>query len=138
MLGQINKPEPLLTPDAGKIYNAALKEANKTKIIRWLTLTNSFQEIIRSTCNVKPMSHVSDIDFCFDMWTKFETLYQVTRFIECNAIFICLSSQTASDFSNVAQFADSLKRDYTHLKKIGVKDLLDWVFTTLLFHSLDF
>ena len=83
------------------------------------------------------MSHVSGIDLCSDMWTKFEMFYWDTGFMEHNAIFIYLSSQTALNFSNVAQFADSLKCNYIHLKKIGVKDLSDWVFTILLFHNLD-
>ena len=65
------------------------------------------------------------MDLCSNMWTKFKTLYRDTGFMEHNAIFICLSFQTASDFSNVAQFADSLKRNCTRLKEIGVKYLPD-------------
>ena len=71
------------------------------------------------------MSHVSGIDLYFNMWAKFETLYQDTGFMECNAILIQLSSQTVSNFNNVAQFTDSLKRDYTRLKEIGTKDVPD-------------
>ncbi len=116
MLGQIKKPESLPTPAASTVQDAALKEANEAKIIRWLTLTDSLRGVIRSTCNVEPMSHVSCMDLCSDMWTKFETLYRDTGFMERDAIFIRLSSQTASDFSNVAQFADSLKRDCTRVR----------------------
>lgn len=71
------------------------------------------------------MSHVSDMDFCFDMWTKFELFYYDTSFMERNVIFIQLLSQTALDFSNDAQFADSPKRNSTRLKKIGTKDVPD-------------
>ncbi len=102
MLGQFKKPEPFPTPSAGKVQDAALKEAKKAKIMRWPTLTYSLRGVIRSTCNVELMSHVSDIDPCSDMWTKFETLYRDTDFMERDAIFIRLSSQMASDFSKVA------------------------------------
>ena len=71
------------------------------------------------------MSYMSGMDPCSDMWTKFEVLYWDIGFIERNAIFIQLFTQTASDFSNIAQFADSLKRDCTRLKKIGTKDVSD-------------
>ena len=71
------------------------------------------------------------------MWTKFEALYRNTGFMERNAIFIRLSTQTALDFSNVAQFADSLKRNCTRLKEIGTKDVLDKEFTSWLLHDLD-
>lgn len=137
MLGQIEKPAPLPTPEAGEVHDAALKEANEAKIMRWLTLTDSLRGVIRSTCNIEPMSHVSGMDLCSDMWSRFETLYRDTGFVERDAIFIRLSSQTASDFSTVAQFADSLKRDCTRLKEIGTKDVPDWMFTTWLLHGLD-
>lgn len=57
--------------------------------------------------------------------------------MENNVIFICLCFQTALNFNNVIQFANSLKYNYIHLKKIGIKNLLDWVFTLLLFYNLD-
>ncbi len=126
MLGQISMPVPLPPPTAGTIQDPVLKEANEAKIMRWLTLTDSLRGVIRSTCNVEPMSYMSSMDLCSDMWTKFEALYRDTGFMEHNAIFIQLSTQTASDFSNVAQFADSLKCDCTRLKEIGTKDVPDW------------
>lgn len=67
---------------------------------------------------------------CPTMWTKLETLYRDTGFMGRDAILIRLSSRTASDFSNVSQFADSLKRDCTRLKEIGTKNVPDWIFTT--------
>ena len=57
--------------------------------------------------------------------------------MERDAILIRLSSQTASDLSNVTQFADSLRRDCTGLKEIGMKNVSDWMLTTWLFHSFD-
>lgn len=137
MLGEINKPSSLPAPEEGKVHDAALIEANEAKIMRWLTLTNSLRRVIRSTCNAEPMSHVGGMDLCSDMWAKFETLYRDTEFMERDAILIRLSSRTASDFSNVAEFADSLKRDCTRLKEIGTKDVPDWMFTTWLLHGLD-
>ncbi len=88
MLGQIEKPAPLPTPEAGKVHDTALKEANEAKIMRWLMLIDSLRGVIRSTCNIEPMSHVSGIDLCSDMWSKFETLYRDTGFMERDAIFI--------------------------------------------------
>ena len=137
MLGQIPMPAPLSPPAAGTVQDPVLKEANDAKIMRWLTLTDFLRGVIRSTCNVEPMSHVSGMNLCSDMWTKFEALYWDTGFMERNAIFIQLSTQTASDFSNIAQFANSLKRDCTRLKEIGTKDIPDWQFTTWLLHGLD-
>lgn len=73
------------------------------------------------------MSHVSSLDLCSDMWTKFELLYRDTGFMERDTILIRLSSKTASDFEDVAHFANSLKRDSTRLKEIGTKDVPDWM-----------
>ncbi len=67
MLGQIKKPESLSNPGAGTVHDVAPKEANKAKIIRWLTLTDSLRGVIRSKCNLEPMSHVSGIDLCYDI-----------------------------------------------------------------------
>ena len=104
MLGEINKLALLPTLEEGKIHNGVLKVANKAKIMRWLTLTDSLRGIIRTKCNVDPMSYVSSIDLFSDFRAKFETLYRDTRFMELDAILIQLSSRTASDFSKVAQF----------------------------------
>lgn len=83
------------------------------------------------------MSYVSGIDLCSDIWPKFEALYWDIGFIERNTIFIQLSTQTASNFSNVAQFADNLKCNCTCLNEIGTKDVPDWQFTTWLLYGLD-
>lgn len=60
-----------------------------------------------------------------DMWKKFKTFYRDTRFIKRNVIFIYLSTETLSDFVNVTEFADNIKRNSTQIKKIGIKDVLD-------------
>ena len=83
------------------------------------------------------MSQVSGIDLCSNMLTKFGALYWDTGFMERKAIFIQLSIQTASNFSNIAQFADKLKRNCIRLKEIGTTDVPDWQFTTWLLHGLD-
>lgn len=75
MLGRIAMPAPLFSLAVGTVQDLVLKEANEAKIIRWLTLTDSLQGVIRSNCNIEPMSHVSSINLCSDMWTKFVTLY---------------------------------------------------------------
>ena len=62
MLGEINKPASLPTLEEGKVHDAVLKEANKAKIMRWLTFTDSLRGVIKSTCNVELMSHVSGMD----------------------------------------------------------------------------
>lgn len=36
----------------------------------------------------------------------------------------------------MACFADNLKYNFTQLKKIGTKDVSDWIFTTWLLNSL--
>lgn len=136
MLGEIKKPESLPAQAKGKQLDPILKEANETTIIKWLTLTDSLRDVIRSTCNIEPLSHVSGMALCSDMWAKFESLYRDTGLDERDAIFIRLSTLTASDFANVAQFAGSLKRDHTRLKEIGTKDVPDWMFTTWLLHGL--
>lgn len=137
MLGEITKPEPLPAPADGKPLDATLKEANEAKILKWLTLTEFLRDVIRSSCDIEPMSYISGMALCSDMWAKFESLYRDTGFVERDEIFIRLSSQTASDFHDVAQFANSLKRDSARLKEIGTKDVPDWMFTTWLLHGLD-
>lgn len=56
--------------------------------------------------------------------------------MERDTILIRLSSKTASDFENVAHFADSLKLDSIRLKEIGTKDVPDWMFTSWLLRGL--
>ncbi len=137
MLEEINKPAPLPTLEEGKVHDVLLKEANEDKIIRWLTITESLRGVIRSTCIKKPMSHINDMDLCSNIWTKFETLYWDTEFIERDTILIRLSPWTFSDFSNVAQFAESLKCHCKCSKRTGTKDVLDWIFTIWVLHGLD-
>ena len=71
---------------------------------------------------------------------KFEPLYSLywdTGFIERDAIFICLSTQTSLDFANVTVFADNIKRNLTRLKEIGTKNVPDWMYTTWFLNGLD-
>lgn len=57
MLGEIPKnispPEKELTPTT--------KEAFETKLMQWLTITDSIQGAIRITCTIDPMSHIGDM-----------------------------------------------------------------------------
>ena len=76
------------------------------------------------------MSHIGDMGLASEMWIKFELLYQDTEFIERDSIFIRFSTQTLSDFDNVAQFVDNIKRNFTWLKEIGTKDVPDCMYTT--------
>ena len=101
MLRQIPMPAALPLLTAGTVQDPVLNEANKAKIMKWLTLTYLLWGVIRLTCNVEPMLHMSGMDLCSNMWTKFEALYWDTGFMERNEIFIRLSTQTASDFSNL-------------------------------------
>ena len=82
------------------------------------------------------MSHVSDMGLASEMWKRFESLYRDTGFIERDSIFIRLSTQTLSDFDDVAQFADNIKRNSIRLKEIGTKDVPDWMYTTWFLHGL--
>lgn len=45
--------------------------------------------------------------------------------MERNTILIWLSSKIASNFEDMAHFANSLKHDFTQLKKIDTKDVFD-------------
>lgn len=135
MLGQIVEPKAP-SPPQGKELDEQTKEAYQTKLLQWLTVTDSLQKVIRSTCTLDPLSHVNNLDLCSDIWTKFEHLYRDTGFMERDTILIRLSSKTASDFEDVAHFAASLKRDSTRLKEIGFTDVPDWVFTTWLLQGL--
>ena len=71
------------------------------------------------------------------MWKKFESLYRDTGFIERDSIFIRLSTQTLSDFADVAEFADNIKRNSIRLKEIGTTDVPNWMYTTWLLNGLD-
>ena len=135
MSGEIKKPKSPSPPD-GKELDDKTQESYDAKLLQWLTLTDSLRRVIRSTCTLDPMSHVSNLELCSDMWAKFELLYRDTGFIERDAILIRLSSKTSSDFDDVAQFAYSLKRDSTRLKEIGTTDVPNWMFTTWLLHGL--
>lgn len=120
MLGQIPRP---ITPPA-KESTPELKEAYDAKLMKWLTITDSLRGAIRTTTTIDPMSHVGDLELASDMWIKFQTLYRDSGFIERDTILMRLSTQTLSDFENVAQFADSIKRDSIRLKEIGTSDVL--------------
>lgn len=118
MLGEIAKSKAP-SPSEGTELDEETKEAYNAKLLPWLTVTDSLRGVIRSTCTLDPMSHVSNLELCSEMWAKFELLYRDTGFMERDAILIRLSNKTASDFDDVAHFADSLKRDSTRLKEIG-------------------
>ena len=135
MLGQIIEPKAP-SPPQGKELDEKTKEAYDTKLLQWLTVTDSLRKVIRSTCTLDPLSLVNNLDLCADIWTKFEHLYRDTGFMERDTILIRLSSKTASDFEDVAHFAASLKRDSTRLKEIGITDVPDWMFTTWLLQGL--
>lgn len=132
MLGQIPKPAP-----PPKDATPVIQEAFDTKLMKWLTITDSLCGAIQTTCMIDPMSHVGDMELPSDMWKKFESLYRDTGFIERDSIFIRLSTQTLSDFADVAEFADNIKRNSTRLKEIGTTDVPNWMYTTWLLNGLD-
>ncbi len=132
MLGEI--PQPISPPE--KELTPTTKEAFETKLMKWLTFTDSIRGAIHTTCTIDPMSHVGDMGLASEMWKRFESLYRDTRFIKCDSIFIRLSTQTLSDFDDVAHFADNIKRNSIWLKEIGTKDVLDWMYTTWFLHGL--
>lgn len=135
MLGEIAKPKAPSPPES-KELDEKTKEAYDTKLFQWLPVTDSLRGVIRSTCTLDPMPHVSNLDLCSNIWAKIELLYRDTGFMERDTILIRLSSKTASDFENVAHFADSLKLDSIRLKEIGTKDVPDWMFTSWLLCGL--
>lgn len=49
--------------------------------------------------------------------------------MEQDTILMQLLNKTVSDFENVIYFANSLKWDLMQLKKIGIKNVPDWLFT---------
>ena len=83
------------------------------------------------------MSHIGEMELASDMWKKFESFYQDTGFIEHDSIFIRLSTQTLSDFVDVAEFADNIKQNSTYLQKIGTTDVPTWMYITGLLNGLD-
>lgn len=104
--------------------------------MKWLTITDSLRGAIRTTSTIDPMSHVGDMELGSEMWKRFESLYRDSGFIEHNTIFMRLSTQTLSDFDNVAQFADTIKRNSIRLKEIGTTDVPDWMYTSWFLHGL--
>lgn len=74
MLGQIAEPKAF-SPSKGKKLDKKTKKTYDTKLIQWLIVTNSFSGLIKSIYTIDFMSHVSNLDFCSDIWTKFEHLY---------------------------------------------------------------
>ena len=139
ILGEIKKPKFPSPPD-GKELGGKTQESYDAKLLQWLKVTDSLRGVTRSTCTLVPMSHVSNLEFCFDIWAKFELLYRDTGFMERDAIPIRLSSKTSSDlvsdFDDIAQFVHNLKRDSTRLEEIGTTDVPSWMFTTWLLHGL--
>ena len=125
MLGEIPKP---ISPSENEL-TPTTKEAFETKLMKWLTITDSIQGAIRTTCTIDLMSQVGDMGLASEMWKRFESLYRDTGFIERDSIFIRLSTQTLSDFDDVAQFADNIKRNSIRFKEIGTKEVPDWMYT---------
>lgn len=78
------------------------------------------------------MSHVGDMGLASNMWKRIESLYRDTRFIERDSIFIRLPTETLSDFDDVAQFADDIKRNSIRLHEIDTKDVPDWMYMALV------
>lgn len=76
------------------------------------------------------MPHVGDMELVSDMWERFETLYRDSRFIERNTIFMRLSTQTLSDFHEVSQFTDTIKRNSIRVREIDTTDVPDVLYTT--------
>ena len=87
MLGENKKPKSPSPPD-GEELDEKTQESYDAKLLQWLTVTDSLRGVIRSTCTLDPMSHVSNLDLCSDMWAKFELLYRDTGFMERDAILI--------------------------------------------------
>lgn len=107
MLGEIPKPTP---PEKLTLEN---KEVFETKLMKQLIITDPIQGAIWITCTIDPISHIGDMGLASNMWKKFKSLYQDTKFIKCNTIFIYLSTQILSNFDDVAQFVDNIKRNFT-------------------------
>lgn len=97
--------------------------------MKWLTNIDFIQKAIWITCMIEPILYVEDMGLASDIWKKFESLYQNNRFIECNAIFICFFTQIFSDFNDVVQFTDNIKRNSTRFKEIVIKNISDWQYT---------
>ncbi len=117
--GEIAKPKATSPSEKNEEVNKETEESYDAKLFSWLSVTDSPPEVIRSTCTYYLMFHVGNLKLCSNTWAKFEFLYQGTGFIEQDTILIRLSSKITSDFNGVAYFADHLKRDSTHLKKLA-------------------
>ena len=126
MLGQIPRPSPTSENELA----SETKEAFEVKLIKWHTITDSLQSAIRTTSTIDTMSHMGDMELASNMWKRFEYLYWDSGFIERNKIFMRLSTQTLSDFDDVAQFADTIKRNSIRLNEIDTTDVADWMYTT--------
>lgn len=98
MLGEIAKTKAP-SPPGREGLGEKTKEAYDTKLLQWLTVTDPLRGVIRSTCTLDPMSHVSNL----------ELPYRDTGFMERDAILIRLSRKSTSDFDDVAHFADSFE-----------------------------
>lgn len=100
-------------------------------------MTDSLCGAFQTTCMIDPMLHVRKMELASDMWKKFEFLYRDTGFIAQNSIFICLLTQTLSSFADLAEFANNIKQSSTRLKKIGITDIFNWMYTILLPNGLN-
>lgn len=73
------------------------------------------------------ISYVGDMELASNISKKFDFLYSNTGFIEWDSIFIRLSTIMLSDFTNVAEFANNIKQNFTHLKEIITIDVPNWI-----------
>ena len=63
-------------------------------------------------------------------------MYRNIGFLEYDAIFIQLPTKTLDNFSGVAKIANTIKKDATRLKEIGITNLPSCIYTTWLLYGL--
>ena len=67
MLGKIPKPKAPSLPEGKEEVDEKTKETYDANHLSWLTVTDSLRGVIRSTCTLDPMSHVSNLELCSNM-----------------------------------------------------------------------
>ncbi len=83
--------------------------------------------------NVACRRHGARIWYVEEVWV----LLSRYRIYQARLHFYSSVQQTLSDFADVTEFADNIKRNSTRLKEIGTKDLPNWIYTTWLLNGLD-
>lgn len=91
--------------------------------MKWFLIINFLYSAIKTTYIINRIAHVRNMGLASNIWKKFKIFYQNMGFIKCNAIFIYLSTQTYSNFANIAKFANNIKQNPTWLKKIITKNI---------------